>query len=304
MLLTHRATLIGSTAIILWGTLALFTQLTGGQIPPFQLLAMTFSIAFILMLLRWLKQGHVGLQYLNQPPQLWLLGIGAYFLFHLCYFIAAARAPVVEVSMLASLWPLLLVLFNALLPGERLYMRHLTGATIALTGCWVLLSKGGGSFSADYVIGYVSALCAALIWATFSACSRLFRQVTVDVTGWFCAGTALLALCCHLYWETTVWPQTLSHWAGIVGLGIGPMGFAFFAWDHGVKHGNLPLLAVCAFFTPLISALLLVLSGEAEANWHLAISCLMIVSGALLAGYHRNRVRNPEPTGATATSSI
>lgn len=39
----QRATAIGAISIGLWGTLALLTSLTEGRIPPFQLLAMTFS---------------------------------------------------------------------------------------------------------------------------------------------------------------------------------------------------------------------------------------------------------------------
>lgn len=46
MILKNRATVIGTTAIILWGTLALLTRFTGAQLPPFQLMAMTFSLPF------------------------------------------------------------------------------------------------------------------------------------------------------------------------------------------------------------------------------------------------------------------
>ncbi|WP_315983164.1 hypothetical protein [Aliamphritea spongicola] len=53
----HQATLIGFSAILLWGTLALFTRLTDGLIPPFQLMAMSFGIAFLLMLSRFIFQG-------------------------------------------------------------------------------------------------------------------------------------------------------------------------------------------------------------------------------------------------------
>ena len=47
-----RATLIGFIAILLWATLALFTTATG-EVPPFQLLSLTFGIAFAVSLLRW-----------------------------------------------------------------------------------------------------------------------------------------------------------------------------------------------------------------------------------------------------------
>lgn len=53
------ATWTGSISVFLWGTLALLTKLSGGKIPEFQLMAMTFGIAFLLMCVRC-KCSHRG----------------------------------------------------------------------------------------------------------------------------------------------------------------------------------------------------------------------------------------------------
>ena len=282
-----NATFIGFIAIVLWGALALFTSLTGGHIPPLQLMAMTFTIAFLLMLVRWLKQGHLGLQHLRQPWQAWLLVVGAYFLYHFCYFIALAEAPVVEASLIAYMWPLLIVLFASLLPGERLLAKHLLGAVVALVGCYLIVGQGGADFQWQYLSGYLFAVACAFIWSSFSVASRFIKQVPTDAVGWFCLLTAVLALLTHLQMETTVWPLTAMQWIGVIGLGIGPVGLAFFAWDHGVKHGNLPLLGVLAYAAPPISVLLLIAFGQAQASWNIAIACVLIVGGSLLAGWQR-----------------
>jgi drug/metabolite transporter (DMT)-like permease len=108
--------------------------------------------------------------------------------------------------------------------------------------------------------------------------------VPTDAVGWFCGATALLGLICHLLWEAPVWPQTLTQWSAVLGLGLGPVGIAFFTWDHGVKHGDLRLLGVLAYGAPLISTLLLVLSGFAQASLSLLLASLLIVGGALVAG--------------------
>ncbi len=284
MVLHHRATAIGSLSIILWGMLALLTQLTGGVIPPFQLMAMTFSVAFVLMMIRWIKQGHLGLYHLRQSPLAWILGVGGLFGYHFCYFLAMSKAPAVEVSLLAYLWPLLIVFFAALLPGERLRSMQLLGALMALAGCWLLIAQGGSGFGSQYVSGYVLALACAFIWAGYSVASRLVKSVPTDAVGWFCAATALLAMLCHMLLEETVWDLGVWQWLGVVGLGIGPVGIAFFTWDYGIKHGDLQLLGVLAYGAPVISVLLLVLAGEAQLSWHLAWACLAIVLGSLLAG--------------------
>jgi drug/metabolite transporter (DMT)-like permease len=280
------ATIVGSISIFLWGTLALLTTLTKGLIPPFQLMAMTFSIAFILMSLRWWMNGHLGFQYIRQPWLAWLLGVGGFFGYHFCYFAAMRNAPAVEVSLLAYLWPLLIVLFTGFLPGERIRLQHIVGAFIAFAGCWLLIGKDSEGFSAQFLSGYLLALACALIWSCYSVANRLVKSVSTDAVGWYCALTALLALVSHLIWETTVWPQGLSQWLGVIGLGLGPVGIAFFTWDYGVKHGNLQLLGVLAYSAPLISVLLLLAAGFGKPSIGLLLACLAIVGGSFIAGYH------------------
>jgi len=277
-----RATAIGTLSILLWGTLALLTQLSGGRIPPFQMLFMTFGIAWLLMMAKGLLFGPRPLGTLRQPPLAWIIGVGGLFGYHACYFAAMSLAPAVEVSLLAYLWPLLIVLFSALLPGHRLHPAHLVGALLALAGCWLLIGGGEGGFDAGYWPGYVLALGCALIWSTYSVASRLVVSVPTDAVGWFCGLTALLGLGCSLIWESWTWPAGIQ-WFGVIGLGLGPVGVAFFTWDHGTKKGDLRLLGVLAYGAPLISTLLLVLCGFAQASWGLALASLLIVGGALLA---------------------
>lgn len=279
-----RATIIGFSAIALWGTLALLTRLTDANIPPFQLMAMTFLIAFLLMLTKWRTEGHWGIKFLKQPKRVWSLGIVGYFGYHFCYFLAMAKAPAVQVSLLAYLWPLLIVIFSNLLPGHKLKAAHLLGAIAALVGCYLLIGTGNEAFSDNYLAGYLLALACAFIWSSFSVASRLVAKVPTDAAGWFCGGTALLALICHLAWESTVWPANITQWVGVIGLGLGPVGIAFFTWDYGVKHGNIQLLGVLAYSAPMISVLLLVLFGLAAPTWTLALACVAIVGGSLIAG--------------------
>ena len=61
-----RATLIGSTAVLMWGALALLTTWTGA-LPPFQLVAMAFAVAFALACAKWLFRGEDFRAHLRQP---------------------------------------------------------------------------------------------------------------------------------------------------------------------------------------------------------------------------------------------
>lgn len=278
-----RATLIGFSAVVMWGALALFTTWTG-TIPPFQLVAMSFTVAFGLALAKWLLRGERPLVHARHPAPVWLFGVGGLFGYHFFYFMALRNAPAVEASLIAYLWPLLIVLFSALLPGERLRWWHLAGGVLGLAGCVLLITDGGRvAFRAEYAIGYLAAGACALTWSSYSVLSRRFRAVPTDTVGWFCAATALLGLASHLAFETTVWPADGSEWLAVLGLGVGPVGAAFFTWDHGVKRGNIRVLGVSSYAAPLISTVLLIAFGATAASWTVALACLAIVGGALLA---------------------
>lgn len=289
MTLFLRATLIGSLAVPIWGTFAMLVTFTENRIPPFQMLAMTFFVAFSVMMVSWLKQGHFGLQFIRQRKLAWFIGVGGLFGYHFFFFVAMANAPAVEASLLNYLWPLLIVIFAALLPGERLKLQHVIGAVVALYGCWILVSGGGDGFSSEYMKGYIAGLFAAVLWATYSVSSRLVKEVPTEAVGWFCLVTSLLAIFCHLLWETTVWPNSLIQWLGMLGLGLGPVGVSFFLWDYGIKHGNIQLLGVMAYGAPLISTILLIFIGEAEPTSDLILACLAITTGAFIAGLSRGK---------------
>jgi drug/metabolite transporter (DMT)-like permease len=277
-----QATLIGAIAIVLWSTLALLATGAGG-VPPFQLVAMSFATAAALALAKWLIRGDAVIVQLRQPPAAWLVGVGGLFLYHFLYFLALRHAPAVEVSLICYLWPLLIVVFAGLLPGERLRWWHLAGALVGLLGTALLITGGGQvAFRSDYALGYGAALGCAVTWAGYSALSRRFARVPTDAVGGFCAATAALALLCHFMWETTVWPRD-TEWLAVIGLGIGPVGIAFFAWDYGVKHGNLKTLGGLSYATPLLSTILLVAFGRAAASASIAAAALLIVGGAVLA---------------------
>jgi len=285
-----KATLIGSIAVLLWALLALFTTGAAG-LPPFQLLAMTFTVAFVVGLAVLARRGRRGFAAWRQAPAVWALGVGGLFGYHFFYFVALGNAPAVDASLIAYLWPLLIVVFSALLPGERLRWFHLAGTLMGLAGAALLVTRGGQiAFDARYTLGYLAAAACALTWSSYSVLNRRFGKVPTEVVGGFCGAVAILGLVCHLIWEVTVPPQGLQ-WLAVLGLGLGPVGAAFFVWDYGTKHGNIQVLGALSYAAPLLSTLILMAFGRAEASWAVALACLLIVAGALLASKEMLRRR-------------
>lgn len=286
------ATLTGFLAIAMWALLALLTDFAG-DIPAFQLTAMTFAIAALGGLASWLFRPGAW-NALKLPPVAWAVGVGGLFGYHFVYFTALANAPTVDASLIAYLWPLFIVLGSSLMPGERLKWHHVAGALLGLAGAALIVTKGGSvSFEAQYTFGYLMAFGCALLWSAYSLLSRRLSAIPTDAVTGFCAATAILAFVCHMAFETTVWPTGTSQWAAIAMLGLLPVGAAFFAWDYGVKRGNIQILGAASYASPLLSTLVLVLAGKATFTAPVVLACLLITFGAVLASKDMIFARKP-----------
>ncbi len=281
----NRATAIGFTAVLMWALLALLT-VGSAPVPPFLLTALCFGIGGGLALV-WLLAGR-GLAVLRAVPLgVYLFGTAGLFGYHFLYFSALRMAPAAEAGLIAYLWPLFIVLFSGLLPGERLRGLHLIGAGLAFAGAALIVLRGGASFTPAALPGYGLAFLCALTWSTYSVISRRFGSVPTEAVTVFCLATAILSGLAHLALEPTVWPQGPLGWVSVLALGLGPVGAAFFTWDIGMKKGDIQLLGVASYAAPLLSTLVLVLAGIAQATPVLLLAALLIAGGALLAARAR-----------------
>jgi drug/metabolite transporter (DMT)-like permease len=278
------ATLAGCGALILWAFLALLSRLAAG-IPPLQLTAMGFalggSVALAVVLAR--RQAHR----LVQPPLAWAHGVGGLFGYHALYFVAFALAPAVEVNLINYLWPLLIVLLAAPVRGLRLGPARLAGVGLGFAGCALIVGPGA-AFPPDAAIGFLAAAGAAVVWAVYSVTAgtpRLARVPTEAVAG-FCLATAALAALLHAIFETTVVPGG-AEWLAVLGLGLGPVGAAFFLWDLGMKRGDPRLLGTLAYAVPVASTLLLILAGEGAMSPRVVVATLMVAGGGFIAARAR-----------------
>jgi drug/metabolite transporter (DMT)-like permease len=275
------ATFIGFTAVLMWSLLALFTA-ASGRVPPFLLTALAFTIGGALGLLWIAARG--GWRKLAQPAVAWVLGVGGLFGYHFFYFTALRNAPPVEASLIAYLWPLLIVVLSALLPGERLRWFHIAGTALGLAGTALIVTGGTGlSVDLQFLPGYAAAFVCAVTWSTYSLMSRRFAEVPTEAVAGFCLATAALSAVAHLLLEETVWPADTGEWLAVVGLGLMPVGAAFYVWDYGVKRGDIQVIGASAYAAPLISTAILILTGFAAPSWAIGVAALLIAGGAALA---------------------
>ena len=293
----RSATAIGFSAVLMWSLLAALTA-ASGRVPPFLLTALAFFLGGLLGL-AWIARRRAWTE-LFQPWPAWLHGVAGLFLYHFFYFTALRNAPPVEASLIAYLWPLLIVLFSAALPGERLRWFHVAGVCLGFAGAVLIVARGAGiAINATYFAGYAAAFACAVIWSAYSVTARRFPTIPSGAVAGFCLATAALSALAHLALEETVWPAGPTQWLAVLGLGLMPVGAAFYVWDYGMKRGDIRALGAAAYAAPLISTLVLILAGHAEPTAAILVAAILIAGGAALAArdlFRRRIERRQQPS--------
>lgn len=276
----RKATLIGFSAVLLWALLAAFTVATA-PMPAFLLTSLTFAIGGSVGVIWLVATG--GLTSLKTVPiSAYIFGTAGLFGYHFLYFMALRLAPPAEAGLICYLWPLFIVLFSGLLPGETLRLGHALGAVLAFCGA-ALIVAGGLNQISGAMTGYVVAFAAALTWSAYSLGARRMGSVPTSAVAIYCLLTAILSALAHLALEETVWPTSNVGWLSVIGLGLGPVGLAFYTWDVGVKRGDIQLLGTASYAAPLLSTLVLAAVGFTDATVTLVLAACLITGGALLA---------------------
>jgi drug/metabolite transporter (DMT)-like permease len=265
--------------IFLWSFLA-YLGASLNHLPSLLVVAIALTVSGLFSSFR--------IQSWKVPVKTLLVGIGGLFGYHFLYFSAYKFAPAVETNLINYLWPLLIVLLSPLfLKDHRLRMYHLAGALLGLSGAALIITDGKILLDFAFFKGYALAAGAALVWASYSLMTKKLPPFPTGAVGVFCLASGLLAF--GAFWLTTSPGEPvqleISDWIGLLLLGLGPMGAAFFTWDAALKRGDPRIIGSLAYLTPMTSTLVLVLIGGYRITWVTAAAMILIVSGAALGSF-------------------
>ncbi|MBU0891837.1 MAG: DMT family transporter [Gammaproteobacteria bacterium] len=271
-----QANLYALGAIALWASLAsLGVSLT--HVPPFLLTGIALIIGSVPawpFVLRDPTQWRIPLRTLA-------LGVYGLFAYHFLLFIALRHAPPVEANLVNYLWPLFIVVLSpVVLPGVSLRLPHVLAAVLGFAGAAIAI-VGGRELSGTLAWGYLPALAAAFIWATYSLLTKRVAAFPTTAIGLFGLVSGVLSLLCHVALE----PAASLHardWALLAVLGLGPLGASFFMWDKALKLGDARHIGILSYLTPLASTALLILVSGRPFAWSIALATGMIISAAVM----------------------
>ena len=216
------------------------------------------------------------------------LGIYGLFGYHLLLFTALSHAPAVEANLVNYLWPLLMVVMAPQFSARmRLRVAHIAAALLGFAGAVIAIVGRSGDGAAatlaatGWAWGYLPALGAAFIWASYSLLCQRVRPFPTAAIGMFGLVSGLLSLLCHYAFEPAV--VLAGHdWVLLGAIGLGPLGAAFFLWDQALKRGDARHIGILSYLTPLASTSLLLLTSQRSFSWNIALAAALIIGAALL----------------------
>lgn len=291
------STFIGLCAPLLWSIYPVLLLSMGG-VPPFEVLAMGFSISFVMSLVLWQLRGKSIRRIICQPMRYWFVGIGGILGFNSLYTMALMSAPPAEAFLVAATWPLISLLLDAWMLKERLRNNHIIGCLLGFSGLTVIaVARGADAPDIHHLLGYLAALIAAVIWAAYSVTIKRKPFPEPEFIGAICGGVAVGAGILHLLLEPSV-VLHFQQWWRLLLIGIGPVGVAYYCWNHGVAKGDLRALSSLAFLGHFSTTGLLIFFGYAQFSWQIAVAFSLIIGGAFVGSLGLFLKKNPSVSEA------
>lgn len=283
----QRATLIGLCAIVLWSTTVGLIRSISESLGATGGAALIYSASALFLCL---ARGIPGWRHLPKS-YLWLGG-ALFVSYEICLAISIGlahnRPQALELGMINYLWPSLTLVFAIPLNQQRFRGWLWPGLVLSVAGIvWVL--KGDSDWSPlllwhnvmDNPLAYGLAFFAAIAWALYNNVTRRYARGQSGVTLFFLVTAAAL----WLKFFITGQPQPMQFSAAVVMEVLfmaASTAMAYSAWNTGIQHGNMTLLTMASWFTPVLSALLASLWLQLTPSWSFWQGVVMVTLGSLV----------------------
>ncbi len=197
----------------------------------------------------------------------------------LLYYLAIARIPAGEATLLNNLFPIFAVVFSLFTLGERPTLHLAAALVVASAGVYLVLSGGGGAdgggLSLHLGVGEGIAILSAAAGGVAVTAIRALRSSVNALTIFssFAAGGILVSLPSAL----EAWPADPLAWAAALAAGVAAF-FAQLAMTEAYGSLSIPEAAVLQQLTPIAAYLWALLASE-RITGTTALGVLLGVAG-------------------------
>lgn len=285
----NKATLIGLIAIVLWSSIVGLIRGVSESLGAVGGAAMIYSVASVMLLFT------VGFPKLGRFPRRYLVWGSVLFVsYELCLALSIGYAntsrQAIEVGMVNYMWPAFTILAAILFNKQHSSLLIIPGFLLAMLGiCWVLGGEQGLDFAGmvtniqDNPLSYGLAFTGAVIWAAYCTVTTRIAGGQNGITLFF----MLTAL--------ALWIKYVAGGGGAMDFSLhaviyllmaaSAMGFGYAAWNVGILHGNVTILAGASYFIPVLSAALAAMLLRTPLSLSFWQGALMVCIGSILCWF-------------------
>lgn len=286
MISKRNATLIGLIAVLLWSSIVGLIRSVSESLGATGGAAMMYSVASVFLLIS------IGFPKISEFPKRYLIWGSLLFVsYELCLALSIGYSntnrQAIEVGMVNYLWPALTMVAAILFNNQKSNWLVIPGFVIAILGiCWVLGGEQGLDLKSmlenikDNPLSYGLAFIGALIWATYCTVTARIANGKNGVTLFFML-TALVLWVKYLVIGGAPMVFNLHAIIYLV-LAAAAMGFGYAAWNVGILHGNVTILAGASYFIPVFSAALAAIVLQTPLSMSFWQGAAMVCIGSVL----------------------
>ncbi|MDO6499014.1 aromatic amino acid DMT transporter YddG [Photobacterium sanguinicancri] len=254
---THKYTLAGCMAILLWSTNVAFIRNVTEQLGPIGGAAMIYTVSATLLAI------FIGLPNLKRFSIKYLVLGGALFVsYEMCLALALGMAndrhQAVEMGVINYLWPSLTVLLAVLASKKSVNPALYPAMALSFFGvAWTVSGEDGLSITqlttniASNPISYCLAFVGAFLWATYCNLTKRLAKGENAIT-WFFIGTAIALWIKYAFSNEPALTFSIDASIDLV-LAATAMGAGYALWNIAIINGNMVMLATMSYFTPIFS---------------------------------------------------
>jgi len=275
---------------LLWGSTAAVVKILLVNLDTFQLLLMVSlfcSTSLFIVVLLQKKLPIIKAYKAKDYHTFALMGLIGIFLYTLLLYRGLSLMSAQEAFIINYLWPVMVMVFSALILKEKLTFKKIAGITISFFGIFVVISKGNLlSLRFDSPLGITCIITGAVLYGLFSVLDKKHDYEKVTSIMFYYAFCFIYTLAAVLLFSK-IPAITFQQFLGLLWLGGIVNGISTIFFLLSLKLGDTVKMSNVVLVTPFISLVYIrVMTGE-QILLPSVIGLIIIVSGILVQTLRR-----------------
>lgn len=280
-------TCVGVVALLLWSTLVGFLRLSTESFGAIHAVTYIYTLSAIILVLSY---GFPNFKQANK--KFLLISSGMFVIFELCFAfsitLANSSEKSIEMNILFNIWPTLIIVIMAFLKEEKVNLITIFGIGISFLGIILINQQAQLNFIENMMTNpasYALIILAAIFWAIYCIYTKKYSGGTNAISLYFSL-TAVTLWLITLFTEGLSLPEAQHHY-GYIFVALNALFFSmgYLAWNLGIIRGNMPILIMLSYFSPILSSVFSAFALGSQLSAHFWYGAIVVTLGSLICWF-------------------